>query len=314
MEKIEKSILATLAYYDVLSRPLTGWDVFKYLIRPKNEIAVQPPEIIKVLETLENGSLIEELNGFYFLKGRQEIVKERIERQKIADQKWKKARRMIKMFRFIPFLRLVAVSGSLATNNTKDSSDIDLLLVAKTGRVWTCRGLVTLFVHLLRQRRHGSLTKDRFCLNHYLTDQNLIIPYQSLYNAQTYLHLAPLWGGHYQDFQKANSWVNDYAFYPLLKKGHLRTIKPSKIASLIKRALEFALGGKIENLFKRIQQNRIKKDPLTYQAGGRVVFNDEQLEFHPHSPEKNILEDYNKKMKELGLEEMGDQRDSGLNI
>lgn len=63
---------------------------------------------------------------------------------------------------------------------------------------------------------------------------------------------------------------------------------------------------------KKIQQARIKKDPLTHQSGGRVVFSDSQLEFHPNSPEKWILEKYNKKMKKLGFEELGQEKDSGL--
>ena len=36
MNSLEKSILSTLVYYDVLDQPLTGWEVFKYLIRFKN--------------------------------------------------------------------------------------------------------------------------------------------------------------------------------------------------------------------------------------------------------------------------------------
>jgi predicted nucleotidyltransferase len=189
MSPLEKAVLATLVYYDVLDRPLTSWEVFKYLnntgLRKSKvqsfeyDLALQDRSsqcqtLDSVLETLENSSelkkIIDQKNGFYFLKGRQEIVKERIERQKIADQKWKKAKRVIKLLQLIPFIRLVAVSGSLAMNNTKKESDIDLLIVAKSGRIWTCRGLTTLFIHLIGQRRHGSLTKDRFCLNHYLTD------------------------------------------------------------------------------------------------------------------------------------------------
>ncbi|MCG2809108.1 MAG: hypothetical protein L6275_02090, partial [Candidatus Portnoybacteria bacterium] len=70
----------------------------------------------------------------------------------------------------------------------------------------------------------------------------------------------------------------------------------------------------LELLLKRFQEGRIKKDPLTNQKGGRVFFNDEQLEFHPVSPEKLILEKYNQKIRQLRLSELGEEKDSGLAV
>jgi len=318
MNDLEKSILATLAYYDVLDRPLTGWEIFKYLIRIKNI------KLINILDVLENSSelnkLINQKNGFFFLKNREVIIKERIERNKIASRKWKKARRIIKLFQVIPFIRMVAISGSLAMDNTKENSDIDLLIITKTGRIWTCRGLITVFSHLIGKRRHGNLTKDRICLNHYLTEKSLKIPYKSLYNAQTYSHLISVLeikDNLYKKFQKSNKWINNYlSFYPVEEKGYLRKIKLNYFFKSIREFKEFILDGLIGNfiefILKKIQQRRIGKDPLTYQSGGRVVFSNKQLEFHPNSPEKWILEKYNQRMKELGLKELGNEKDSGL--
>jgi len=320
MTSLEKSILATLAYYDVLDRPLTGWEIFRYLIRRCQG------NLNSVLQSLETSpqlsKFIEQKNGFYFLKGREKIFKERISRQKTADQKWKKARRLIKFLQIIPFIRLVAVSGSLAMNNPKPRSDIDLLVVAKTNRIWTCRGLTTLFVHLIGQRRHKKLTKDRLCLNHYLTDKFLKIPFKSLYNAQTYVHLVPMLdfgNSTWKEFQKNNEWLKNYlAYYPQSANGYLLRIKPNRFLSFLREIPEFfldrKLGNGLECFLRKIQEKRIRKDPLTYQSGGRVVFNSRQLEFHPNSPEKRVLEKYNAKMKDLGFNELAQEEDSGLTI
>lgn len=328
MTDLEKSILATLVYYDVLGRPLSGFEVFKYLIRKNLEID-KDLTIGHILGALENSpelaKLISQKNGFYFLTGRQKTVKQRIERQKIADQKWKKTKRMVKLLQMIPFIRLVVVSGSLAMDNPKKESDIDLLIVTRTGRIWTCRGLTTLFIHCLGQRRHGLLTKDRFCLNHYLTDQSLKVPLASLYNAQTYAHLVPIWEADgreapkYNQFQKANQWLKDYlVFYPQSQQGYLRQIKPNQSFIFSRKLREFILdrrvGDALEFILRKVQARRISQDPLTYQSGGRVIFNDEQLEFHPDSPEKGILEKYNQKMEELGLTDSAQEKDSGLTI
>ncbi len=315
MTDLEKSILATLAYYDVLGRPLTGWEVFRYLIRYQKPIKLE-----KILDVLENNPRIGQKNGFYFLKGRAGLVKQRIEKQKLADQRWKKINRVIKLLQSIPYIRLIMISGSLAMNNPEKESDIDLLIVTKAGRIWTCRGITTLFIHLLGQRRHGQLTENRFCLNHYITDQSLKISLPSLYNAQTYAHLIPVWqaeAGLYRRFQRANQWLTKYlAFYPSNRKSCLREVRNNCLFDSTRRLKEFVLdtqiGDALEFILKKIQTRRIKKDPLTYRAGGRVVFDDSQLEFHPDSPEKRILERYNQKVESLGLSKLAVEKDSGL--
>lgn len=329
MTSLEKSILATIIYYDVLDRPLNTWEIFRYMInhcrKDSNSARDDKENLESIFEALENSlelrKIISEKNGFYFLRGRKDIIKKRIERQKVADKKWRKARRVIYLLQFIPFIRLVMVSGSLAMNNTKNESDIDLLIVSKFGRIWTCRGLTTLFIHLIGQRRHGDLTKNRFCLNHYLTDQSLKIPFQSLYNSQTYSHLTPMWEEKppllYKQFQKANSWVGNYlSLYPFSEGGYLRRIKTNCLLGFFRKTIETILDNKVGNalelLLREFQKRRIKKDPLTDQKGGRVIFNDRQLEFHPASPEKLVLKKYNKKMRQLGLIEFGEEKDSGL--
>lgn len=337
MTTLEKSILATLVYYDVLERPLTGFEIFKYLANLHKFTPLESHRFLTgfttnstnirffdILETLENGQalqkMIDQKNGFYFLKGRQGIVEQRIVRQKIADKKWKKIRRIINFLPMIPYIRMVAVSGSLAMNNPRPESDIDLLIVTRAGRIWTSRALTTLFIHLIGQRRHHLLTKDRICLNHYITNQSLEIPFKSLYNAQAYAHLVPvieIEDGLYHQFQQANQWIKGYLkFWPELQRGYLKQVNPWLFFNFLRRLKELVLNGRIgdwlENFLRQIQMRRIQKDPLTYQAGGRVVFDDRQLEFHPDSPECSILDKYNKKMVELGWPELGAERDSGL--
>ncbi|MBU1137147.1 nucleotidyltransferase domain-containing protein [Patescibacteria group bacterium] len=323
MTSLEKSILATLIYYDVLDRPLTGWEVFRYLISKDRGLAVELKEVLNLLaDSPELSKFISQTNGFYFLKNRKNIIGERIERQKISDQKWKKSKLVIKLLQIVPFVRLIILSGSLAMNNAKKNSDIDLLIIAKSGRIWTCRALISLFSQILGKRRHGALTKDRLCLNHYLTDQSLKISGQSLYNAQTYAHLTPVLemdNGLYRRFQEQNNWLGDYLlFYPSENKGYLKKIQPNRLMIFLRKLkeglLDGELGDRLELFLKKIQAKRITKDPLTYQTGGRVIFNDSQLEFHPDSPEKNILERYNQKMRELGFNETDWEKNSGLTV
>ncbi len=320
MNILEKSILATLAYYHALGRPLTIWEIWRYLIRQPIPSNKSKMDFKQVWETIEKSQSLKKVirrkNGFFFFKGEKYLAKQRIERQKLADQKWKKALQAIKLIQIIPCIKSIQISGSLAINNSKDNSDIDLLIISQTGRIWTARILLTIFAYLTKQYRHNGLTKNRLCLNHYLTEESLHIPYHSLYNAQTYFNLMPITGKKMaENFQKNNQWIGEYLVnFTRPPKNHLRIIKVNWLFFL-RRALRFILDSKIgdilESFLRNFQIKRIKKNPLTRQSGGRIVFNNQQLEFHPNSPEKRVLQKFNHKIAELKLD-WPEFLDSGL--
>lgn len=329
MSYLEKSILGTIIYYNNLGQPLTSFEVYKYLVRPVTRDYLANvlnagygfSDVFTCLEkSLRLKEFIQRKNGFCFLIGKEHLIRQRIIKHRIAIKKWKKVRRMAKILQGVPFMRMVAVSGSLAVNNTRKKSDMDLLIVVKQGRIWMARALVTLVTQVLGVRRHRKLTADRFCLNHYITDGSLCIPFQSLYNAQSYARLALVYqcGNEaiYSCFQKANSWIAEYLFNIKEQKTHFRAIRQNILKDRARTFLEILLGGILGDILEKIcktyQIYRISKDPLTEKVGGRVTFNDEQLEFHPDSPELKIIQSFNKKTFELGLLEYTNQEDSGL--
>ena len=347
MENLEKSIITTICYYDTLDYPLTGFEIYRYLVTLSNSPIVRGRTIRgsesiadisfnDILNVLENSSelkkIIQGKNGFYFLKGREKILPQRIKRQKLADQKWKKARKIIRLLQIIPYLRMIAVSGSLALGNTRKNSDIDLLIVTKSGRIWTCRTLITILITLLGKKRHKEKTRDRICLNHYITDKSLKIPFESLYNAQTYARLVNVYElnflplkkreiekGYFRQFQESNLWVKNYlVFWLSAKAGNLRMIKKNKLlisfAKFTEVILDNRLGNWIENMLGKWQEKRIKADLLYKKPGGRITADKSQIEFHPESHEVRIVKKFNQKMKDLGLPELANQKDSGLNL
>lgn len=331
---LEKSILATIAYYDVLDYPLTGFEVFKYLINPLHiarlsgidfNAEIEPMEninLINILKGLKSENLksyIDGKNGFYFLRGKQQIIETRIERQKISDELWKEAKKYIKYLQIIPFIKMVLVSGSLAMSNAKEESDIDLLIVTKNKRIWTVRFLITLFFQFIGKRRHGKKTAGKFCLNHYITDKSLKINFPSLYNAQIYAHMVAVLENEqniYNRFQFENRWITDYLyFYDLQKIDNQRKIKNNSFFKFLAKIKELILSTFIGSILEKIlgffQKYHIGHNPLGNEKDGRILANDNQLEFHPISPEIRILDKYNENMLRLGFNLEG-ERDSCL--
>ncbi len=301
-----QAIFATIAYYDYFNYPLTTVEVYQYLIK-LNIRTFNKPIFFEILKTLdENESLkkvIGQKNGFYFLAGREEIIKQRLQRKKLADEKFRKSRWILKFISYLPFIRLIMISGTMAISNPYKESDIDLLVVAKPGRIWTARAIITFFALNFGKYRHAGKTKNRLCLNHYITEKSLGIDFRNLYKAQEYLNLLPVSGDLkiYQEFLAANrSWMENYVYFnESVHAENLRFISQSKTSLKIKYFFEWLLGGIIgdwlEKFFKKVQIFFIQKNPLSDKPKGRLRYTDDNLVFHPVLIEPEVIERFNKK-------------------
>ena len=257
MNNLEKSILATLAYYDIFDYPLTGFEIWRYLISvpesSKNKF--EAGDLFVALDESEFlESKISQKFGFYFLRGREDIVEKRLSRKKLADEKWKKTKNIFKILSMVPFVRGIFMSGSLAMENSKDDSDIDIIVVAKSGRIWTVRTFMTVLTSMLGVRRHGDRTEDRICLNHYITDESLQIPFESLYNAESYVHLTNVYKEDeniFHDFQKQNDWLKKYiANYEFSELGSVRSMGKNRFLMFVSGFFEI-LFSHIENALQK---------------------------------------------------------------
>lgn len=327
MTPIEKSIIATLIYYNQQDFPLTVFELWRLCVpsprldpgAKKTEVTFN--EIRESLSVLQRENFIEEKNGFFTLAGRTEIYKSRIENKKISDQKWKKTLKALKWLQAVPYLRAIFASGSLASENTSKDSDLDVLVVAKYGRIWTCRFFIFILTSILgvRRKKYDKIAPDKVCLNHYITDKSLSILFRSLYNAQTYAHLIPIWradGKILSEFEKENRWIGEFVnVWKINSKRKHRTVKESKflkaVSALFEKALDSRLGSLIESLMRRMQRGRIVKSKQYQKRGGRITVEDGQLEFHPDSPEKGIIERYNRGLAKYGISTIL-EKDSGL--
>lgn len=325
---MRNSILATVVYYDIFEYPLTLLEVYKFLVNPTRvhklagglgEISIG--DVSGELDRLVNSKILGEKDGFYFLKGRDELYPLRMERYKLADRKWKKFLKQIKYLSLAPYLEGVFASGSMAINNTTEESDFDVLIISKPGRLYTCRLFLWLISSMIgsRRKRDQKIAPDKLCFNHYLTDGNLKMVHQSIFNAQTYINLKPVMIAPemVERFFAANFWLNDYAYnFKIQKDFSRRSVKAPVIFRSVARISESLLssypGNILENFLKRFQQKRIRINPATYEPGGRVVFNERELEFHPRSFEKAVIERYNHGLERLGIRPYLREVDSGL--
>ncbi len=325
--QIEDAILATLAYYDGLDYPLSAFELYRYIINPKrlkphveSLEAIALTDIYEAVEELLGRGAIEEEHGFYFLKGRMGLSGLRLEREKISAQKWRRCLHRAYWLQLAPWIRGMFVSGSLALGTVSTESDFDILVLVEPGRLYLARLLLSGVASLIaaRRTRYETTAPDKFCFNHYLTTDALNIKHESLYNAQTYAHLVPLavspaLAG---KFFAENLWINKYVYnFTPHQQTIRRTVRPSGFLKGIAKLIEFVGQGSIGDMFEKLarqyQQKRIGSNPATHATGGRVIYTSTELEFHPHSFERIILDYYNETTHRLGVS-MSPEPDSGL--
>ena len=194
---LQTAVRKSLIYSDLFDFPLTAGELSTYLFDVAGGVE-------GVLQAARACTDIVEVDGYFCLRGRQHLVAQRQLRRVDNQRLWIKARRYGAIVAALPFVRMVAVTGSLAPGNARPGDDIDLLLVVRPGRLWLCRLLVLALVRLLR------LLGDELCPNFVLAEGRLDIDGSAFpaYYARELSHMEPLFGGDvYRALRLANGWT-----------------------------------------------------------------------------------------------------------
>lgn len=303
-----KNIIATVAYYDAFGYPLTSFEIWKYMMcsRYYDENHVHAEvclgDIVRLLEHESVRAIIEKDRGMYVLKGKKQYVAERIAKGKISAKKKKKLGAIVSVLKFVPFVRMIGVTGTLSLNSATAKSDLDLLVVLKKGRIWTGRTLVTLAAHLLGKRRYADKIKDRVCLNYFIADNALELITKDLFSAHEYSFMVPLFDNAiHSRFQIKNKWIKK-----IKPNYEINIINPLSmqtgvgLCTFLQKIGETLVSWNfIENILRSIEQAKIMKNPNTKKEDGLIFANDEALIFLPDPKGPKIFQKFKDNIEKL---------------
>lgn len=201
----------------------------------------------------------------------------------------------------VPFLKMLGLNGSLVRGEDKKESDIDFLIIAKRGRLYTARFFAVMLAELTGYRRKGDKVAGRICLNCYLSDANLDITPQNPKSkkkvARAYKHLIALVdeGDYEKRFFKENKWFDKYkvsgARYSdnlkekllyLINDRIYRTDFTGRRALKPKKWGERILSGKFGDfLEKKLMDYQVKRILAGKKAGDEIVCRKNEIRLHP---------------------------------
>ena len=198
--------LFSLIYHHYFEYPLTTLELIKW----------QPGKKVSEFNIFNNVNY-DYVNGFYFLKSNKALISSKILRKRNSIKKLQIAREVAKQLKRIPFVKLVAVTGSLSMFNAKRESDIDLMVVTRKGRLWTTRflSLLYLIINGFALRRWGDKNEEnKICINMWIDETNLTWPKgnRNFYTAHEIAQIIPLFDRDktYQLFLSKNEWLKEY--------------------------------------------------------------------------------------------------------
>lgn len=291
LDSMEKAILKTLIYYDIFNFPLKAWEVQKWLVGKKANLK----KTEEGLKKLKKNGKVDNQGDYYFLSGRKRLVKDRINREKVSQKHLQTANIIAKLFKVIPWIKLVGVSGSLAMMGSANKDDIDLFIITSKNRIWISRLLLIFLTTLtgLRRKRRVKLLEasGQICINLILEIDNLVQQKKNIYLAHEILQMRVLWQRSeiYSKFLHDNKWVFD--LLPNWKSGVLEKGKEERVKGKVKSGSRFIDG--LENLAKSFQL-KIMNSP-----SGSERIESGALYFHPENKGEKILDEYNKRIKQL---------------
>lgn len=299
------SILKTICYFDLLDYPLTATEIWRwYYVSPS--ASQMTPSLQEIAIALETDSRLQKLlirrEGFYCLTGREKIITQRKFRNSAVDKQMRIAFFWTKVFRLIPWVRMVAVASSLPLGNVKEKSDIDFFIVCSKGHVWITRFLLVGLLKLSRQRPSSQQTKNKICLSYYVTSEALSLQTAQLGREDiVFTHYVagflPLYdaGGVYDAWYQANSWYR-YFLPNMGQHGTAFTVENPPWLTLWHRLFLILIAPFYNSLtrdwYTRMQL-QILPDRLKSLANidGRVIITENVLKFHDKDnrlPMKNL--------------------------
>ena len=234
-------LIDAIVYGDVFDCAITFEELHRYSL-----VRVSPEELTSRLAGPVLSQLFGERGGYYFLAGRDHLASERVDRRRRALTMRRRALRVARILQYLPFVRGLLLTGSVAADDATEEADLDLLIIIAKQRLALAFTVLAPISRLLSRRV--------FCPNYYLTENHLLMQRRDYYVAREIVqaeHVAGPGG----DLWSSNGWVVD--FFP---NAQARSLPARALPGgrLLQGLLESPFRGKFGDWLERRAQRLVQ--------------------------------------------------------
>ena len=195
-----------------------------------------------------------------------------------TDQRISTAARAARILCHVPFVRAIFLCNTVAMGAASASSDVDLFIVTKQGRLWFTR-------------RSKKQVSNKICLSFYVSADGLdfsdIKITNDIYLAYWLHTLRPLYDPHnlQTKLYNTNGWAKQMisdGMRPHIASPRITAKKSKERVKRLVETLWSSLGDQLESQAKAIQQTKMKLNTMSVQheSNSNVVISDTMLKFH----------------------------------
>jgi hypothetical protein len=289
----ELAIARSVVYASLFDYPLTLAQLRQTLI----ESAQTPSHVLATYNRSEAlQSAIEFRDGFFFPKGRADLLDERRRRESRSRAFLRRHRLLLRLICTMPYVRMVALSGSIAHLNLEGAGDLDLFIVTRGRRVWSVTVAVLLLAKLWRRRRI-------VCANFVVADSRLALEQQDLFTASQIIHLKPLVGRDvYRRFLAANPFV--FGFYPNFHEADATALPFRSIATLewlkgVAETLVAPIAWMAEAVCRTAYRGYLTRRAATWRSPEQVRLQDDCVKLHTQSHRQSVLDRFDRRVRQV---------------
>ncbi len=201
---LQESILTTLRYFALFSYPLPAQEVHRFLSK-----AASLEEVVVCLNQMQHDQRVFLSSAsFYSIDDKPEWSERRIRGKNQAEVLLGKANKYVRKIMQFPFVKAIAISGSLSKYYADTDGDIDYFIVTEKNRLWISRTLL----HLFKKTSFIRGNEHFYCMNYFVDETALEIDQKNLYSAIETVTLIPVFNASLiSKLKEVNEyWIRDF--------------------------------------------------------------------------------------------------------
>jgi len=189
--------------------------------------------------------------------------------------KIKIAKRVVEKIKTIPWIVMIGITGSVATEWPKKDDDIDFMVICQNNRMWLCRLIVILKLKFFGFKVRSFLNnkKNGLCFNLWLEEESMKIEKnrRGVLTALDILWMKPIFfkKNFYEKFLTANKWVEKYIKLNIENK---LTNKTEEKNNLLSRLNIFLYRLQFLYMKNKIKKEIVARDKAYFHPQGRIRF------------------------------------------
>jgi len=293
---LKQDILATLSYFDIFNYPLTQTEIAQFL-----KTGYHHQEFVEGLRTLTIENWVYKFDEFYMLQNNYSLVTRRKKGNIQARAMLKTAEKIGGFLSAFPFVKGVAVSGSLSKNFADENSDIDFFIITEKNKLWLART----FMHCFKKLAVIFKKQDWFCMNYYVDEEMLQIKEKNIYTATEVATLLPLRGIYiFKEFFNQNKWSKTFLPNHSLRISYVEEAKNPFLKRIIEAIFRNPVGKFIDLVLMKLTLRRWHQKTRSGKLNKRGVVMSMDGGRHHAKPnplvfQKKFMESYEKKIFNL---------------